>query len=58
MGSDKAPLFQSFPNLLVPRNRCNLQKSNGAAMDNNYMLTVLTACLSQHDDDTSQTACQ
>ena len=29
---------------LKPSNR---QKSNGAAMDNNYMLTVLTACLSQ-----------
>ena len=35
----------------------NRQKSNRAAMDNNYMLTVLTACLSQHDD-TSQPACQ
>ena len=27
-------------------------------MDNNYMLTVLTACLSQHYDETSQPACQ
>ncbi|CDN15859.1 MAG: hypothetical protein HRU34_17935 [Richelia sp.] len=37
--------------------RSNRQKSNRAAMDNNYMLTVLTTCLSQHDD-TSQPACQ
>ncbi|CDN13172.1 Transposase, IS4 [Richelia intracellularis] len=37
--------------------RSNRQKSNRAAMDNNYMLTVLTAYLSQHDD-TSQPACQ
>ncbi|CDN13771.1 Transposase, IS4 [Richelia intracellularis] len=37
--------------------RSNRQKSNGAAMDHNYMLTVLTACLSQHDE-TSQPACQ
>ncbi|CDN12199.1 Transposase, IS4 [Richelia intracellularis] len=37
--------------------RSNRQKSNPAAMDNNYMLTVLTACLSQHDD-TCQPACQ
>ncbi|CDN16542.1 Transposase, IS4 [Richelia intracellularis] len=37
--------------------RSNRQKSNEAAMDNNYMLSFLTACLSQHDD-TSQPACQ
>ena len=29
--------------------RSNRQKSNRAAMDNNYMLTILAACLSQHD---------
>ena len=39
---------------LKPSNR---QKSNPAAMDNNYMMTVLTACLSQHYH-TSQSACQ
>ena len=44
-------------NLEQSLKRSNRQKSNGAAMDNNYMLTVLTACLSQHDD-TCQTACQ
>lgn len=30
--------------------RSNRQKSNRAAMDNNYMLTILAACLSQHDN--------
>ena len=35
----------------------NSQKSNRAAMDNNYMLSVLTPSLSQRDD-TSQLACQ
>jgi len=30
--------------------RSNGQKLNRAAMDNNYMLTILAACLSQHDD--------
>ena len=30
--------------------RSNRQKSNRAAMDNNYMLTVLAACLSHHND--------
>ena len=44
-------------NLEQSLKRSNRQKSNRAAMDNNYMLTVLTACLSQHDD-TSQPACQ
>jgi hypothetical protein len=37
--------------------RSNRQKSNRAAMDNNYMLTLLAACLSQHDD-ASKPACQ
>ena len=37
--------------------RSNRQKSNRAAMDNNYMLTILAACLSQHDD-ASESACQ
>ena len=44
-------------NLEKSLKRSNRQTSNRAAMDNNYMLTVLTACLSQHDD-TSQPACQ
>jgi len=30
--------------------RSNRQKSNRAAMDNNYLLTILAACLSQNDD--------
>jgi len=30
--------------------RSNRQKSNRAAMDNNYMLTILAACLSHHND--------
>lgn len=37
--------------------RSNRQKSNRAAMDNNYMLTILAACLSQHDH-ASESACQ
>jgi len=37
--------------------RSNRQKSNRAAMDNNYMLTILAACLSQHDDPL-KSACQ
>ena len=46
-------------NLEQSLKRSNRQKSNRAAMDNNYMLmTVLTACLSQDDDETSQPACQ
>lgn len=28
--------------------RSNRQKSNRATMDNNYMLTILAGCLSQH----------
>jgi predicted transposase YbfD/YdcC len=31
--------------------RSNRQKSNRAAMDNNYMLTILAACLSHHDSE-------
>ncbi|WDD36940.1 hypothetical protein PQG02_34475 (plasmid) [Nostoc sp. UHCC 0926] len=38
--------------------RSNRQKSNRAAMDNNYMLTILAACLSQHNNDASQSGCQ
>jgi len=37
--------------------RSNRQKSNRAAMDNNYMLTILAACLFQYDDP-SKSACQ
>jgi predicted transposase YbfD/YdcC len=37
--------------------RSNRQKSNRAAMDNNYMLTILAACLSQNDD-ISKSICQ
>jgi len=37
--------------------RSNRQKSNRAAMDNNYMLTILAACLYQHHD-ASFSACQ
>jgi predicted transposase YbfD/YdcC len=44
-------------NLEQSLKRSNRQKSNRAAMDNNYMLTILTACLSQHND-ASKTACQ
>ncbi|NRB07478.1 MAG: ISAs1 family transposase, partial [Richelia sp.] len=44
-------------NLEQSLKRSNRQRSNRAAMDHNYILTVLTACSSQHDD-TSQPACQ
>lgn len=37
--------------------RSNRQKSNRAAMDNNYMLTILAACLSHHHDP-SNASCQ
>ena len=37
-------------NLEQSLKRSNRQKSNRAAMDNNYMLTILTACLSLHHD--------
>lgn len=37
--------------------RSNRQKSHRAAMDNNYMLTILAACLSQHHD-TCKPFCQ
>jgi predicted transposase YbfD/YdcC len=36
--------------------RSTRQKSNRAAMDNNYMLTILAACFSNHD--TSKACCQ
>ncbi|CDN09737.1 Transposase, IS4 [Richelia intracellularis] len=45
-------------NLEQSLKRSNRQKPNGAAIDNHYMLTVLTACLSQHYDETSEAACQ
>lgn len=39
--------------------RSNRQKSNRAAMDNNYMLTILAACLSRHhNDDALKSFCQ
>ncbi|CDN16091.1 Transposase, IS4 [Richelia intracellularis] len=44
-------------NLEQSLKRSNRQKSNRATMDNNYMLTVLTACCSQ-DDETSHSASQ
>ena len=44
-------------NLEQSLKRSNRQKSNRAAMDNNYMLTILAACLSQHHD-TYKAACQ
>lgn len=37
--------------------RSNRQKSNRAAMDNNYMLTILAASLYQHND-ASKSSCQ
>jgi predicted transposase YbfD/YdcC len=37
--------------------RSNRQKSNRAAMDNSYMLTILSACLSDHND-ASKPSCQ
>jgi len=37
--------------------RSNRQKSNRAAMDNNYMLTILAACL-HHNHDASKASCQ
>ncbi|NRB07236.1 MAG: ISAs1 family transposase, partial [Richelia sp.] len=44
-------------NLEQSLKRSNGQKANRAAMDNNYILTVFTAFLSQHDG-TFQPACQ
>lgn len=44
-------------NLEQSLKRSNRQKSNRAAMDNNYMLTVLAACLSQHHE-AFESACQ
>lgn len=43
-------------NLEQSLKRSTRQKSNRAAMDNNYMLTILAACLSNHD--TSKASCQ
>ncbi|WP_445251689.1 MULTISPECIES: ISAs1 family transposase [unclassified Microcoleus] len=44
-------------NLEQSYKRSNLQKSHRAAMDNNYMLTVLAGCLFPHDD-ASRPCCQ
>ena len=38
--------------------RSNRQKSHRAAMDNKYMLTILAACLSHHNHETSEASCQ
>jgi predicted transposase YbfD/YdcC len=45
-------------NLEQSLKRSNRQKSNRAAMDNNYMLTILAACLSPHNNETSEASCQ
>ena len=45
-------------NLEQSLKRSNRQKSNRAAMDNNYMLTILAACLSHNHHDTSEASCQ
>ena len=45
-------------NLEQSLKRSNRQKSNRAAMDNNYMLTILAACLSHHNNETSEASCQ
>ena len=45
-------------NLEQSLKRSNRQKSNRAAMDNNYMLTILAACLSHHNNQTSEASCQ
>lgn len=44
-------------NLELSFKRSHRQKANRAAMDNNYMLTILAACFLQHDD-VSKLACQ
>ena len=44
-------------NLEQSLKRSNRQKSNRAAMDDNYMLTILTACLHNHND-VSKPLCQ
>lgn len=44
-------------NLEQSLKRSNRQKANRAAMDNNYMLTILTTCFLQHDG-VSKPACQ
>ena len=45
-------------NLEQSLKRSNRQKSNRAAMNNNYMLTILAACLSYHNHETSEASCQ
>ena len=44
-------------NLEQSLKRSNRQKSNRAAMNNNYMLTIIAACLS-HYNDASKPSCQ
>ncbi len=44
-------------NLEQSLKRSNRQKSNRAAMDNNYMLTILAACFYHHND-ASKPLCQ
>ena len=44
-------------NLEQSYKRTNRQKFHRAAMDNNYMLTVLAGCLFPHDD-ASRPCCQ
>ena len=38
--------------------RSTRQKSNRAAVNNNYMLKILAACLPQLHDDNSEPSCQ
>ena len=45
-------------NLEQSLKRSNRQKSNRAAMDDNYMLTILAACLSNNHNDSSKACCQ
>jgi hypothetical protein len=45
-------------NLEQSLKRSNRQKSNRAAMDNNYMLTILAACLYHNHNETSKACCQ
>ena len=45
-------------NLEQSLKRSNRQKSKRAAMDNNYMLTILATCLSHNHNDTSKACCQ
>ena len=51
------PIALNALNLEQSFKRSNRQKSNRAAMDNNYMLTILAACLYLHND-ASKSSCQ